>query len=79
MAFDDSKDKELWKGEIGDLQVSVHSYNGGEPKLQIGPRMIVTKNGETRFRKPGRLTLEEYEYLFDCWEEISVLMEGSPK
>jgi hypothetical protein len=78
MAFDESKDKELWAGEIGDLQISVHSYNGGEAKLQIGPRAIETKSGEIRYRKPGRLTLDEFEFLVDSWDEVSGIMEGVP-
>ena len=38
MAYDESKDKEVktWKHEKG-LYVSLYQYNGGAPKVQIGP------------------------------------------
>ena len=44
MAYNKDLDKVLWEGEVpGDaegkaLLVSVHSYNGGDAKLQVGPR-----------------------------------------
>ena len=80
MAFDQSKDKVLWEGEVGDLQISVHSYNDGEPKLQIGPRMT-EKDGEAPgYRKAGRISLEEVSYIMTHWKkDILTAMEGSPK
>jgi len=64
MAFDKSKDKvvqewELDNGNDKKLMVSVMSYNGGEQKLQIGPRTYTKRNGGTGFGKAGRLTMPE--------------------
>ena len=64
MAYSKAKDVELAKWEIeGDdnkvLEVSVYSYNGGEPKLQIGPRTYVKKDGSKAFGKAGRMTASE--------------------
>jgi hypothetical protein len=69
MAFDSTKDNELWVDEIeGDndtLKISVFSYNGGERKLQIGPRVYEKKNGDDGFRKAGRLTANEVDFLIE--------------
>ena len=65
MAYNKDLDKVLWEGRIeGDtegkaLMVSVHSYNGGDAKLQIGPRVYVKRDGSDGFGKAGRLSLEE--------------------
>jgi hypothetical protein len=60
MAFDEIKDKELASVELGSgLLLSVHSYNGGAPKLQVGPRKITKAGGEPGFRKAGRLDKDE--------------------
>lgn len=79
MAFDETKDKELWQGQINDLMVSVHSYNGGDPKLQIGPRVVTKKDGSESYRKAGRLTGQEMEWLVEMWGgEMGALMTGEP-
>ena len=65
MAYNKDLDKVLWEGAIeGDVEgkallVSVHSYNGGDAKLQIGPRTYLKRNGDIGYGKAGRLTLEE--------------------
>ena len=64
MAFDASKDKELASKVLESfdgstqLVVGVYSYNGGEPKVQIG-RIVHYKNGNTGHKKLGRMTLQE--------------------
>ena len=65
MAFDASKDKVLASKTLDSFDngasvvtVGVYSYNGGEPKLQIG-RIGYLKSGEARHRKLGRMTLQE--------------------
>jgi len=78
MAFDQSADKELFVTEVDGLSISVHSYKGGEPKLQIGPR-VVESNGEKKFRKAGRMSAKETAFLFDNQDAIMQAMEGTPQ
>ena len=65
MAYNKDLDKVLYETEIVDdesgkkLMISVHSYNGGDAKLQIGPRTYTKRNGEPGFGKAGRLTIAE--------------------
>jgi hypothetical protein len=75
MAYDAAKDKEVktWKHE-GGLYVSVYQYNGGEPKVQIGPRGYKKADGSDGFGKVGRLTLEEIEWLDNQMVEIKATM-----
>ena len=75
--FDPNKDKVLWEDKVGDLQISVRSYNGGSPKFQIGPRMVNTKTGEQP-RKAGRLSVDEFYHIYDNGEKILNLLEGTP-
>lgn len=72
MPFDPSKDEKLkeWKSEETGLVVSINSYNNGEPKVQIGPRMVQTKTGGERATKAGRLTMEDMMWLYDVIDEI---------
>lgn len=71
MAYDPAKDKEIksWKHKDG-LCVSVYQYNGGEPKVQIGPRVFTKTNGTTGYGKAGRLTLEEFVWVVTLNQEI---------
>lgn len=80
MAFDESKDKKLWTGQVNDLLLSVHCYNGGEPRLQIGPRVIEKKDGTETYRKAGRLHAVEVAYIVELWGgEVGALLTGEPK
>jgi len=63
-------------GDNDTLKVSVNSYNGGERKLQIGPRIFEKKNGDEGFRKAGRMTAEEYAQLKDLLSEIEEALLG---
>jgi hypothetical protein len=71
MAYDASKDKEIksWKHKDG-LYLSIYQYNGGEPKIQIGPRAYQKADGSTGYGKAGRLTLAEMGWLFGLKDEI---------
>jgi hypothetical protein len=69
MAFDEKKDKRILevKNEETGLWLSLCSYDGGEPKVQIGPREIEKKNGETMYIKAGRLSLDEFEWAISIY------------
>ncbi|MCW7754668.1 hypothetical protein OOT00_11810 [Desulfobotulus sp. H1] len=71
--FDPSKDKVLksWRSEETGLVVAIHSYDGGEAKLQIGPRMLKKKDGSDRAPvKAGRLTIEDVQWIYDNIDDI---------
>ena len=72
MPFDPEKDKILkkWICEETGLVVSINQYSDGEPKLQIGPRVFLKKNGSESQRKAGRLTMEDVMWLYDMIDEI---------
>lgn len=79
MAFDKSKDKVLMMEELeSGLRVSIHAYNDGEAKLQIGPRVYTKKNGDEGFGKAGRLSLKEAVALAGLMPRISEVMGGMP-
>jgi hypothetical protein len=81
MAYDKSKDVCIFERSIGDdgkeLKVSVFSYNGGEMKLQIGPRTYVKRNGSVGFNKVGRLTFDEVLAINELIPEIRGIMGES--
>ncbi len=71
--YDPEKDKMLkqWKCEETGLLVSINQYGEGEPKLQIGPRILMKKDGtERRPAKAGRLTIEDVDWLFGVIDDI---------
>ena len=75
MTYKSDLDKVLFESTVGeDLKVSVYSYNGGESKLQIGPRTYTKKNGDVGFRKAGRLTASEVEGLVRVLGEVQALL-----
>jgi hypothetical protein len=71
MAYDESKDKEIktWQHKNG-LYLSIYQYNGGEPKIQIGPRAYKKSDGSTSYGKAGRLSLEEFGWVLGLRDEI---------
>lgn len=82
MAFNKALDREVRGWVIGDpedrhLRVSVMAYNGGEMKLQIGPRVYFRANGAEGFAKAGRLTLDEIKALTDIMPEVEGVMAGN--
>jgi hypothetical protein len=71
--FDPEKDKVLkqWKCEETGLVISINQYDGGEAKLQIGPRILLKKDGTERApMKAGRLSVEDVMWLYDIIDEI---------
>jgi len=73
MAYDPAKDKILkkWKCEGTGLVVSINQYNDGEPKVQLGPRVLLKQDGTERAPvKAGRLTIEDLNWFYDIIDEI---------
>ncbi len=72
MPFDPSMDKVLkeWKCDETGLVVSINRYGEGEPKLQIGPRIYLRKDGKESQRKAGRLTMEDIMWFYDVIDEV---------
>ena len=73
MPYDPDKDKilEQWKCEETGLMVSINQYGDGEPKVQIGPRILLKKDGTERApAKAGRLTIEDLMWLYDVIDEV---------
>ena len=79
MGFDKTKDKELMSKELeSGLRISVFSYNGGEAKLQIGPRVFDKRDGSKGYGKAGRMSLKEAVALAGLMPRISEVMNGLP-
>ncbi|MEA2060469.1 MAG: hypothetical protein U9P10_08195 [Thermodesulfobacteriota bacterium] len=71
--YDPEKDKLIkeWKCEETGLMVSIHQYNEGEPKVQIGPRILKKKDGTDRApSKAGRLSIEDLAWFYDIIDEV---------
>jgi len=73
MPYDPEMDKMLkkWKCEETGLIVSINQYGAGEPKVQIGPRVLLKKDDSERAPvKAGRLTIEDLMWLYDIIDEL---------
>ena len=73
MAYEPEKDKVLkkWKCEETGLLVSINRYGEGQPRVQIGPRILLKKDGSERApAKAGRLTMEDFLWLYDIIDEV---------
>ena len=73
MAYDPEKDKILkkWKCEETGLVVSINRYGNGEPKVQIGPRILLKADGTERAPlKAGRLTIEDVIWFYDIIDDV---------
>ena len=73
MPFDPEKDKVLkkWKSDETGLLISINKYGDAQPKLQIGPRILLKKDGTDRAPvKAGRLTIEDVMWIYDIIDEI---------
>jgi hypothetical protein len=71
--YDPDMDKVLqkWECEETGLIISINQYGTGEPKLQIGPRMLKKQDGsQGRTVKAGRLTIEDVLWLHEIIDEI---------
>ncbi len=76
--FDPEKDKLIkkWKCDETGLIISIHQYDTGEPKVQIGPRILKKKDGTDRApSKAGRLTIEDMTWLYDIIDEVKEELE----
>ena len=73
MPYEPEKDELIkqWRCEETGLVISIQRYAGGEPKLQIGPRLLKKKDGSQRApAKAGRLTIEDVLWLYDIIDEV---------
>lgn len=73
MPYDANKDQMLkqWRCEETGLVLSIQRYDGGEAKLQIGPRLLRRKDGGERApAKAGRLTMEDLLWIYDIIDEV---------
>ncbi len=73
MPYDPDMDKVLkkWKCDETGLVVTINQYGDGEPKVQIGPRILLKKDGTDRAPvKAGRLTIEDVMWFYDMIDEI---------
>lgn len=72
MAFDPERDKVIkkWKCDETGLVISINKYGEGEPKVQIGPRVVLKKDGQETQRKAGRLTIDDLTWLYDIIDEV---------
>ncbi|MDJ0913419.1 MAG: hypothetical protein QNI95_07620 [Desulfobacterales bacterium] len=73
MPYDPEMDQVLkqWKSEETGLTVSINRYGAGEPKVQIGPRILKKRDGSDRApAKAGRLTIEDLLWLYDIIDEV---------
>jgi len=73
MPYEPEKDKTLkqWRCEETGLMISINQYGDGEPKVQIGPRILMKRDGSERApAKAGRLTIEDIMWLYDLIDEI---------
>jgi hypothetical protein len=77
MPYDPEQDKVLkqWKCQDTGLTVSINQYGNGQPKVQIGPRILLKRDGTERApAKAGRLTVEDILWLYDTIDEIKETM-----
>ncbi len=72
MPFDPEKDKELkrWTCEETGLVVTINQYADSQPKVQIGPRVYLRKDGTPSQRKAGRLSIEDLLWFYDIIDEV---------
>jgi hypothetical protein len=73
MPYEPEKDELIkqWRCEETGLVISIQRYAGGEPKLQIGPRILKKKDGSERApAKAGRLTIEDVLWLYDIIDDV---------
>ncbi|HAR34239.1 MULTISPECIES: hypothetical protein [Desulfobacter] len=71
--YDPEQDKKIaeWKNEETGLIISIMQYGQGEPKLQVGPRIMKKKDGSDRApMKAGRLSVEDVMWLYDIIDEV---------
>jgi len=73
MPYDPDKDKVIkeWRSPQTGLVVTINQYDKGQPKLQIGPRILKKKDGSDRAPvRAGRLSIEDVLWLYDNIDEL---------
>lgn len=73
MPYEPEKDKVLkeWRCDETGLVISINRYGDGEPKVQIGPRILLKKDGSQRAPvKAGRLSVEDILWFYDIIDEV---------
>ena len=72
MAFDSSKDKVLKKWQCNEtgLVISINRYGDGEAKVQIGPRIVIKKDGSESQRRAGRMNIEDLSWFYGIIDEV---------
>ena len=71
--YDPEKDKKIreWRNDETGLLISIQQYGDGEPKVQIGPRILKKKDGSDRApSKAGRLSVEDIMWIYDIIDEV---------
>ncbi len=71
--YDPELDKKIkeWKNEETGLLISIHQYGEGEPKVQVGPRILKKKDGSDRApSKAGRLSIEDITWVYEIIDEV---------
>ncbi len=77
--YDPEMDKKIkeWKNEETGLLISIQQYGEGEPKVQIGPRILKKKDGSDRAPlKAGRLSIEDIAWVYDIIDEVKDELSG---
>lgn len=75
VAYDPSKDMLIrqWRCDATGLYVGLYQYKNGEPKIQIGPRVLKTAKGEDRAAlSVKRLNYEDLCWLSEVIEELRI-------
>ena len=73
MPYEACKDEVLmqWNCEETGLMVSIQRYDGGEAKVQIGPRILKRKDGTERApAKAARMTIEDMMWFYSIIDEV---------
>jgi len=78
MAYDPGKDQILdsWENDDTGLMISINRYGEGDPKLQIGPRAYVKRDGSKTTTKAGRLGVKDVLWLMEVLEEVKDKMNA---
>lgn len=76
MPYDPSLDQCLgtWENAETGLTISIYRYGEGDPKLQIGPRNYLKRDGTKAATKAGRLTVDDVLWLSEILDEVKEKM-----
>lgn len=72
MAFEPEKDKVIkkWECRQTGLVVSINQYGDSLPKVQIGPRVFIRKDGKVSQSKAGRLSMDDLLWIYEIIDEV---------